>query len=264
MPSTASINARKHDRRLARLQAEVESLRAQLRRAQRLASLGTMTAMVAHEFNNILTPIVNYARLAQENPSLAQKATARAAEGGARAEAICKAILALAYDNNANGRDDYTNVRLAELVEQTIRATARNHAKDRIEIIVDIPDELTVNTRRVELQQVIFNLLLNARKAVMQKKPPRQIRIFAWEDGENTVQIGVSDNGVGIPRENLDKIFQPFFSTTSSGGDCDTGGCGLGLPLCREIVSSLGGKITANSAPGRGADFTISLPVNRK
>ncbi len=263
MSSTASINIESQEIRLERLRREVESLREQLRRAQRLASLGTVTAMVAHEFNNILTPITNYARLAQENQALAEKALARAAEGGARAEAICSAILGFAVDKNAPSKSEFRQVSVLELVGRTIRATARDPSKDKIEITTDIPAELTLSTRPVELQQVMFNLLLNARRSIMRKQPPRRIHIYANHDDKGkSIRIGVSDNGVGIPPENMERIFQPFFSTGSSDDNDESGGCGLGLPVCREIVTSLGGEITADSTPGRGATFTVCLPCD--
>ncbi len=87
-------------KKVKELQAQVDALRGELRRAQRLAAVGTMTAMVAHEFNNILTPIINYAQLAKNNPKMVPKAIARASEGGLRATEICKAIL---YVTTVNG-----------------------------------------------------------------------------------------------------------------------------------------------------------------
>jgi len=241
-----------HQRQLSDLKRQVDVLRDQLRRAQQLATMGTMTAMVAHEFNNILTPIINYAQLASVNPSFAPKAVAKAADGGKRAAQICQAILGL----TSNTPDEPTSEDLREIVAQTISAMAREPAKDAINLIVDIPDNLEIITRRVELQQVILNLIMNARHAVMQTHGTRSISIRARQQGDETV-IQVEDNGNGIPKANLRKIFEPFFSTKK---DATEGGSGLGLAICRQIVRGLGGKIDVESTLNESTTFTIHLP----
>ena len=238
---------------LARLREEVASLRRQLSQAQRLATVGTMTTMVAHEFNNILTPIINYAQLAQQNPALADKAIARAAEGGQRASTICQAILGLARGDAAPAR---ANVR--ELVRQTLEAMARDPHKDRIELSVDIPEHLEVTVRRAELQQAVLNLVLNARAAVLPKSGPRRIAITAAAQ-EGEVRIDVADNGVGIAPENLERIFQPFFTTRQDAPDAQQGH-GLGLAFCRETIAAMNGRIGVASTVGAGSVFTVYLP----
>jgi signal transduction histidine kinase len=243
-----------HQEQLDRLESEVQSLREQLRHAQRLAAVGTMTAMVAHEFNNILTPIVNYAQMARTNPKLAGKAIDKAASGGERATEICKAILGMTHAPSAP-----TEVDLAELISQTLAAMARDPAKDCIELDLDMPPGLTVRARIVELQQVLLNLLINARAAVLAREGgPKKIALRARKGQD--VEIAIADNGVGIPPENLGKIFQPFF-TTKSDGDDRSGGHGLGLSICRDIVTQMGGTISVQSSPGKGATFTIRLPA---
>ncbi len=241
-----------HQDELDRLQLEVDSLRRQLQHAQRLAAVGTMAAMVAHEFNNILTPIVNYAQMARTNPKLAAKAIDKAADGGQRATHICNAILGITHEASPEAQ-----VKLADLVSQTLAAMVRDPAKDSIDLRVDVPADLTVRVSPVELQQVLLNLLMNARAAVMTQTRDRVITISARR--ANGVEIRVSDNGPGIPPENLEKIFQPFFSTKSPTA-ADSGGHGLGLALCRQIATQLGGEISVSSKPGRGATFTVTLP----
>jgi len=238
--------------RLSRLEHEVEALRAQLRNAQRLATVGTMTAMVAHEFNNILTPIISYARLARKNPALVDKALTRAADGGARATHICQALLGVTRDDDRPKR-----LRLLDLVRDTLDAMARKLDQDAIELQLDVPDDLEITTQPTELQQVLLNLLINARSAVMGKPGLRQIRISARSSAGQVV-IRVADNGEGIPPENLEMIFQPFFSTRDS-LDGESQGAGLGLAFCREMMASLNGDISVESTPGRGATFTLRL-----
>jgi signal transduction histidine kinase len=244
-----------HGKGMSELQAEVQALRQQLQRSQRLAALGTMTAMVAHEFNNILTPVINYAQMAQKNPSFYVKAVDKAADGGQRATDICKAILGLARDQQAAP----VTVGVADLIRETILAMGRDFHRDGIDMILDVPKGLSFRTRKVELQQVLLNLLLNARSAVLSKAGTRRIAISARIAG-GRLTLTVGDNGVGIPPENLLRIFDPFFTTKSDDGDGD-GGHGLGLSICSDILKSLDGGIDVQSVAGQGATFIVDLPA---
>jgi signal transduction histidine kinase len=249
--STTANAAETQDQQLTRLQREVETLRNQLRRAQRMATVGTMTAMVAHEFNNILTPIISYAQLARGNPRMTEKAISRAAEGGKKASTICRAILGLTRDDA-----EPVLVSLAEVVNETLAAMAREPIKDGIELDVDVPGDLVGRLRPVALEQVLLNLLVNARWAVLQRHVPRLITLRAHRSGRQ-LEISVADNGVGILPENLPRVFDPFFSTKS--GREGQEGFGLGLAVCRDIVQEMGGEISVESEIARGTTFTIRL-----
>jgi signal transduction histidine kinase len=240
---------------LDELRKELRSLRDQLRRSQRLASVGTMAAMVIHEFNNILTTITNYADLARSDSRYTRKAIDRAAEGGRRATRICQAILDI-----ARGRSGPCHpVSLADLVSETILAMGREPRKDAIEVTFSAPADLNVNTRKVELQQVLLNLLLNARTALLARPTPRRLDITAEQTAEY-ILIHVCDNGAGIAPEHIERIFEPFF-TTAGGEDGPAEGTGLGLAICHEIAVALGGRIAVESTPGCGATFTLRLPA---
>ncbi|MBL7134530.1 MAG: HAMP domain-containing histidine kinase [Phycisphaerae bacterium] len=242
---------------IAHLRAQVDALRHELHRAQRLAAVGTMTAMVAHEFNNILTPIINYAQLAKNNPKMVHKAIARAAEGGLRATEICKAILGITRDEDRGPSEEG----LLDMTHEIIAAMAREPGKDGIELSIDIDEELTVTTRRLELQQVLMNLLINARTAVLAKPTPRLIHVTA-DRNDNWIFMRIDDNGVGIPPEIIDKIFKPFFTTKGvADGNDKTRGHGLGLALCREIMDTLSGDISVESTVGVGTQFALRFPV---
>jgi len=278
-----------HPDQLERLLAENEALRAELLRAQQLANMGTMAAMVAHEINNVLTPMISYAQLAQSDPSFAAKALARAADGGHRAAAICQSLLGLTADCPR----PCEKVRLAGLVRDTLDAMARDPRKDLIELVVEIDEDLALSTRRVELQHVLLNLVLNARAAVLKNPIGRTVRIAARvlsADGpaEPAIEIQVADNGPGIDPALMARIFEPFFTTrgrctcaegqtkgkpapaasasgqwksdTSSEGEGSTRGYGLGLAFCHRVVTGLGGTITLDSQLGQGTTFTIVLP----
>ncbi len=240
-----------HSGRLGRLESEVCALQKQLARAQRLATVGTMAAMVAHEFNNILTPIYNYARLAAAgDEKMRNKAIRHALEGSAQAAAICRALLDLAGTETQTPQ----KVSLAELLDETLTAMGRDFSKDGIRLVRKIPARLTLTTRPAELKQVLLNLLLNARAAVMEKGVGKSISISA-DRSNGSVILRVSDTGVGIAPEIRKRIFEPFFTTRS-----DTG-TGLGLAVCRQIIKSMKGRLTVRSQPEKGTVFTISLPV---
>lgn len=243
-----------HATNLARLQYEVEALREQLRQAQRLATIGRMAAMVAHEFNNILTPIINYAELARKDPSLVEKAIHHAAKGGQRATAICDVILGMTRDQDAG--DEAVN--LLDLVNEVFLILVRDPQKDRIKMTVAIDEDLVVPASHAALQQVLVNLIMNAHAALQKRDAPRLIHISACRNGKQ-VAIAVRDNGEGIVPEDLDKVFQPFYTTR---GSKDSGqGHGLGLAICQDIVGAAGWEIGVQSRLGKGTTFTIRIPA---
>ena len=237
------------------LAAENKALRQQLRRAQSLATIGTITAMIVHEFNNILTPIMNYARLAGDGDAeMTAKALAKAIGGGQQGVDICEALLGLLRDDSSEPTDE----RVAELVTQSLLATGRSLTKDGIELDLDIPEDLTVRVRPAEFKQVLVNLLLNARAALLEKGRGGAVAIDARREGDQ-VALRVADTGTGVDPANLDRIFEPFF-TTKNGENGTQVGTGLGLALCQEIVTSLGGEIRVESQLGHGTTFHILLP----
>jgi signal transduction histidine kinase len=240
---------------LKRLQAENDNLRMQLRRCQRLATVGTMSAMIVHEFNNILTPVINYAQLAANgDPEIVKKAITKAEECGQRATDICEALLGMLRDHAS----DPQPVRLTDMVNQSLLAIGRSPEKDGIALELNIPEKLSVLARAGELKQVLVNLIINARSAVLNKSRNGRIIISAAPRGD-VVALTVADNGCGIAPENLERLFEPFF-TTKTGEDDSEVGTGLGLAICMEIMTRMGGAITVASEPGQGASFTLTMP----
>ncbi|MHC4715728.1 MAG: sensor histidine kinase [Planctomycetota bacterium] len=236
---------------MSELAAEVDDLRRQLRRAQRLATVGTMAAMVAHEFNNILTPVLNYAQMARRgNDAVREKAIRMAHEGSLQATAICQALL----DLTGRGGEKPRKVALATLVAETLTAMARDPSKDSIRMITRVSPAVELWTRPAELKQVLLNLIMNARQAVLRKPRGQSISISALRRSDE-VFIRVSDTGVGIPRDDLKRVFEPFFTTQGSSGS------GLGLAVCRHIVESLNGRMAVRSQVDKGTCFTVVLPL---
>lgn len=242
---------------LEKQKAETEKLNKELDGAAPLAGVGASVAMIAHEINNLLTPLGNYAALARKHPDdheLALKVLNRTCENCSKASEVLDAILAV-----ANGRGQQKKrVNLRSMVDEVFRCICRDFSKDNIKVQIDIPDDLTVNVVPVKLQQVFMNLILNARDAMLGSGGKLSIRA---KTSEQQIVIEVRDDGCGIEKQYLGKMFEPFFTTKKRQEDnMVKSGSGLGLYLCRRVIDEHGGTISVNSEPARGSTFTITLP----
>jgi two-component system NtrC family sensor kinase len=244
---------------LDRLEAQLRELRNQLCHAQRMATLGTMAAMVAHEFNNLLTPILSYVpyALSQRDPKLLALALERTLKQVQKAKAICDRLLAGPGDGRGAA-----DVALLGQVEEAIELLVRDLAKDQIELVVEVPADLRVMVEPELIQQVIANLVMNARQAMAGRAG--RLTIWASNDPGDDVWVHLRDTGLGIPPELQPRIFQPFVSTKQDADRPDQRGIGLGLAVCRQIVEQHGGRITFQSTPGEGTTFSFSLPPARE
>jgi signal transduction histidine kinase len=234
-----------------------KELEARLAKLQALANLGTISAIVAHEINNILMPLGNYAQVALNNPTdlpLTQKALKKTVHNSARASEILESMLAVVNGEAIEKR----KCRLKQLIEGVFSCIGRDFEKDSLKIRMSVPEELDITAVPVQMQQVLMNLILNAREAMMPAGGTLMINASALP---NKVLIEVSDTGSGIEPEHMDKIFEPFFSTKTPDSPAARVGSGLGLVFCKEIVSSHNGTITVDSKINQGTKFTITLPV---
>lgn len=246
--------------RLQQAENELESLRRELDHTHQLATLGTLTAGIAHEINNILTPVLAYAQLARSNPhdtNLRAKALERAIAGVESAARITEAVLGFARTDLG---DDHANI--LEVIEASLACLARDPARDGINVLVQVAPDALVTIRPLALQQVLLNLTLNALNAL--KGKPGELRITAQHTDETT-RITVADSGPGIPDDVAATLFQPFVSGHAGNGKTATGqgGSGLGLAICKRLIEDSGGTIALDdpaAGPG-GACFTIVLPT---
>lgn len=240
-----------------RLVEQVDSLRKQLRETQRLAALGTMSAMVAHEFNNLMTPVISYAQYAMEkgDEALMKRAVEKSLQQAKRASHMCDRILGLASQQHLGPGP----VDLAPLVTDTIASLGRDLGKDGIQLRVNVPEEMRLRANAGQLQQVLFNLILNARQAMLGK--PGTMTVSAEPTADSRVALRVKDTGCGIKPEDMQKIWEPFFTTRRQGDRPDQRGIGLGLTICKDIIEEQGGAIAVESQPGMGTTFTITLPA---
>lgn len=250
-------SARLLQSQIERLETQFSKLRDQVRLTQQLASLGTAAAMMAHEFNNLMTPVVSYARYALDNDDveLMKKALEMTLKQTSTVSAMSERILGLAVHEAPKP----AQVDIGEVVKDAAACLCRDAEKDGITQRVDIPPDLMVWADERQLRQVFFNLLLNARQAIQHRSG--RIIITAEPADEDTVAIHVKDNGSGIDPANLENIFEPFFTTKTADSHGKKKGTGLGLALCKDIVEEQRGQISVQSEPGHGTTFTIILPT---
>ncbi|MBN1796827.1 MAG: HAMP domain-containing histidine kinase [Sedimentisphaerales bacterium] len=233
---------------------EQRQLAGQIESLESTASMGAAAAMIAHEINNLLTPVGNYAELALRNmddKKLVEKALKRSRDNCKKASKVAEAIL-----NISNGKKQpKQKVNLAELVEEVFECLCRDFSKDGITVKTDIDSLLTVFSEPVRLQQALMNLILNARDAMLQRSG--MLTIKARQQGDFVV-IEIKDTGCGIEPENIDKIFEPFFTTKANSQEKT--GTGLGLAFCKRVIEDNGGTISVESKPQAGSTFIIKLP----
>lgn len=231
-------------------------LKTQLCQLQPLANIGSASSMIAHEINNLLTPLGTYADLALlhlDDSVLVEKALRKAVVNCRRISRVMESVLALASGKEQT-REDCT---VEELVEDVFSCLCRDFSKDGIVIKTEIPDGLWIHVVTVQLQQVIMNLILNAREAMLERGGT--LTLSAARVGEN-VRISVRDTGHGIPPEDLERIFTSFYSTkNSSQSATECCGTGLGLAFCKTVVDAHQGSLSVESQVGQGTAFHITL-----
>lgn len=247
---------------LSYLQAQLDLLQDQLTESQRLATIGTIAAVIAHEFNNLLTPIVSYSQYAlqsanSEKPDmeLIRKALSKSFASSEKAGKICSSMLGL-----ARGESTFGAVPIQQLVEETLMVLARDPQKDGIALRVQVQPDLVVHGDPVQLQQVLLNLLINARQAMLGRGGSLSVRASVLDDTAE-LKLQVIDTGPGIPEKLLPKIFQPFFTTKGTARKGEAKGTGLGLAICKEIIEHHKGRIEVESVVGKGTTFNIFLPI---
>jgi len=271
MPESDAIQMASVDEMLARmdeLELQLQSMNAELASLHRLSVLGVLAAGIAHEINNLLTPVLSYAQLALARPDddeLRTKALERTSAGIESVSQIVHAILGM-----ARNEDDQSTANVAVVLDESIRCLGRDPAKDSVQIETHIEPETWVAINPVVLQQVLLNLVLNAMKAL--KGQRGNIRIDASESHEGKTIITVADDGPGISPTLLPTLFASPAETPSAHrkrqSPCKVTddhptvtGTGLGLSICKKLLSNANGTITCTSSPNEGATFTITLPT---
>lgn len=259
LPRRDEASVLRHQLEVARLKhaAEVAALRRQLLEAQKAATLGELLGTTTHEFNNALTTILNYAKLGlrhRDQPTR-DKALERILSAGTRAAKITASVLGMARGGTAR----FEPVNLELLVEDVLVLLEREMTKYRVQVEREFAPVPKVSANPGQLQQVLLNLLVNARQAMPQGG--RLILRLAHDALLGSVDIMVRDTGCGMTPDVMRRMFEPHFSTKAGPDETGKGGSGLGLTACREIVEAHRGRIRVESAPGKGTAITIRLPA---
>ncbi len=238
---------------------QVAILKQQLFEAQKLTALGELVSTTTHEFNNVLTTIINYAKMGQRHrdAETRDKAFDKILAAGQRAAKITNGILGFAR-NRPQGVEP-TDV--AKLVDDSLLLLEREMSKYRVAVERQIQPVPPAMVNANQIQQVLMNLLVNARQA-MSSGGTIWLRL-SHDAANNTVDLMIRDNGAGIPAEKLPRIFDRYFTTKSGPDASGKGGTGLGLSFCRDVIEAHHGRIRVESTVGKGTAFTLKLPVAR-
>lgn len=237
---------------------EIKETQEQLHNAEKLASIGQLAAGVAHEINNPLGSILIYA-------SMLRKKIGKVSDIPQSAEDLqliideadrCRNIVSNLLNFARQGRLMLSDVNIKEMISVIIRTIEINPDFSGIDFEVTADaDEIIIPGDLDQLKQVFLNIIQNGCEALSDRES-KKISVSIGNDSER-IRIIISDNGCGIPQENLNKLFTPFFTTKKMGK-----GTGLGLAIAYGIIKMHGGDISVKSVINSGTDFMISLPIN--
>src|SRR5215213_8065448 len=230
-----------------KLEAEREEMQRQLYQSSKLASIGELSAGVAHEINNPLNGVINFAQLLKDEEKPRSEFEQQMIDGiideGERIAQIVRGLLTFARADTHELRQ----VHFADSIKTSLALFGRQFEKDGITVEIDLePDLPLVRANGSRLRQVVVNMISNAYHALKAKPADsserKLLRITARRAANQIVRVEFYDNGVGIKREDLGKVFDPFFTTRR-----ETGGTGLGLSVSFGIIRDFGGTINVES-----------------
>lgn len=237
-------------------QAQIEQQRIALEQSEKLAALGSLLAGVAHELNNPLSVVVGQSSLLLEgssDPKIQTRAD-KIRKAAERCTRIVRNFLALARRKDPERK----TVELNHVINQAFELLAPQLRSDTVDVKLELAEGLpTVMGDADQLNQIITNLVLNAKHALTDQPLPRTVTIATSAQMEsNSVVMKVSDNGPGVPPDVQRRMFEPFFTTKTEGR-----GTGIGLSLSLGLAEAHGGRLTYEDTPGGGATFILSLPI---
>ena len=233
---------------------EQKKLEQQLIQSEKISTIGQMLGGITHQLNNPLSTLMGYAELllCSQVPEEIKRKLEIIYESAERCERIIKNLL-----NLVSGRPfEKAYMDINELIEKTIEIKEYELNLDNIKVIKELnPGVPRTIADSSQIQQVLINLINNAHHVLKTKKGLKEIKIKTYFDEKN-IYISIKDNGPGIKKELLNQIFTPFFTTFEDGYHL-----GLGLSVSLKIIQDHKGKILVNSELGKGAEFTVELPI---
>ncbi len=246
-------------RRRHRAEIEVRRRREELAHMTRVATMGELTASLAHEINQPLTAILSNAQAAQRLLS----------SGSCQLDEISEILTDIAADDQRagevirrmralirKGEFSPTELEVNDLVDEVIGLLRGELIIQNVALALDLsPHHLPVHGDRVQLQQVLLNLMVNAMDAMKDSSGGiRRLVVRTAPSGDRAVEVSIRDSGVGLPADLSERVFEPLFTTKPQG-------LGLGLAICRSIIQAHGGRIGSRNNDDRGATFWFTLPV---
>ncbi len=245
-----------------RSQETLDAAQTALAHASRVATLGEISATIAHEVNQPLAAIVANGQaclrfLRREKPDLndVRGAVEWIVKDGNRAGEVIRRVRGLMKKANTEKAPLDVNDLVNEVAALLRRELAAQQVSPQLELSPSVP---SIIADRIQLQQVIINLVMNGAEAMRTiTDRPLRLVIRTYQDEAHRVVVAVEDSGPGVAGEDVDRVFDPFFSTKP-------GGLGMGLSICRSIVEAHGGRLWSSANAGSGATFQFALPSRRE
>jgi signal transduction histidine kinase len=245
-------------KRAAEERERLRQVKSELAHLNRVTTMGELAASIAHEIKQPISAAHTNAKtclrwLGREQPDIAEarEAVSRIVQDVTRASEIISRIRGLFKQGESERASLDVNEVIGEMVS-LLRSEAGRHA---ISVYAELAPELpNVSADRVQLQQVLMNLMLNGIEAISEAKAEGRLTIRSQRNPEDLVLVSVSDTGIGLPPDRADKVFDAFFTTKPQG-------TGMGLSLSRSIIEAHGGRLWATGNPDRGATFQFTLPA---
>jgi two-component system sensor kinase FixL len=239
---------------------QLQEQRAELAHVARVSVMGELAASLAHELNQPLTAILSNAQAALRfmaskpvNLEEVREILNDIVKDNSRAGDVIRRMRALVKKEEL----EFATLDLASLIRDVVALVHSDAILQNVKVVLELDDRVRpVRGDKVQLQQIVLNLLLNAFDAM--KECPvseREVKLEMEHYGANLIRVAVSDSGTGLSGDKLDKIFEPFYTTKREG-------LGMGLSICRSIIAAHGGRIWAENNPDRGATFSFTVPVD--
>jgi two-component system sensor kinase FixL len=236
-----------------------QELQAELLHVSRLSAMGQMGSALAHELNQPLAAIMNYCKAAMrtleqvDHPRTAklQELIGKAVDQTTRAGSIIRNLRGFVEKREASRRPE----NLAKIIDEAIALGLVGSADANVKVKVDLDQTMpSVLVDKVQIQQVLINLIRNSIEA-MQTMPKRLLSVRSEIVDPGLAQVTIADTGPGLPKEVVERLFQPFVTTKESG-------MGIGLTICQAIIEAHGGRIWFEPNPGGGVSFHFQLPLS--
>ncbi len=240
-------------------ESEAQQRRDELAHVTRVAAMGELTSSLAHELNQPLAAILNYTSAAQRLLSGQEPDLSRASEalaGIARADKQASDVIRKVRELLKKEEPRYVTLDINSVIRETLAIIRGDSILKESALVTELAPGLPkVTGDQVQLQQVVLNLILNAVAAMRTLDTASRRLVLKTETHEdNGVKVSVRDSGTGIDEAHKNRLFEPFYTTKPTG-------MGMGLAICERIINALGGSISAENNPDRGATFSFVLPT---